>query len=46
MATAAEKQLYPLSTEDAQSIPLDIILPQGLLYQEILVKLMILLLKI
>jgi len=32
MATSAELQLYPLSTEDAQSIPLDIVRPKGLLY--------------
>jgi len=32
MATAVEKQLYPFSTEDAQAIPLDIILPKELLF--------------
>lgn len=31
MATAAQQQLYPLSTEDSKSIPLDVALPLTLI---------------
>lgn len=32
MATAASQELYPLSTNDAKSIPLDIIRPKSLMH--------------
>lgn len=37
MATSAERTVYPLSTRDADSIPLEVIDPNGLMYIQMLI---------